>query len=496
MTWLPNVQTFQTWSIIFFNDKTQHLLAIGYNADEHHRDNGNYDLLASEARLGLFVAISQGKISQESWFSLGRRLTVTDSTPVLMSWSGSMFEYLMPNLVMPLYENTLLDNTCKGAVKKHIEYGREQGVPWGISESCYNMVDAHLSYQYRAFGVPELGFKRGLGLDLVIAPYASVLALMIDPAAACRNLEKLTAYGYEGKYGFFESVDFTPSRLPRSKSPALIQTFMTHHQGMSLLSLAYLLCDQPMQKRFEADSNLQTSLLLLQERVPKATGFYTPNLDTEEIIHTSLNSDMRVINSPNTFQPEIQLLSNGSFHVMVTNAGGGYNEWRDIALTRWREDTTCDNWGSFCYIRDLDSREFWSTTHQPTLKVTSHYEAIFSHGRIEFRRTDNEIELHTEIVVSPEDNVEIRRVNIRNHSRSPRSIEITSYGEVVIAIPISDESHPAFSNLFVQTEILPNQHAILCTRRPRSKDENPPHIFHLMKLAEGDADYISYETGP
>jgi len=478
----------------FLYDKTQHLLAIGYNADEHHRDTGFYDLLASEARLGLFVAIAQGKIPQESWFALGRRLTVADSTPVLISWSGSMFEYLMPNLVMPLYEHTLLDNTSRGSVKKQIEYGKAQGVPWGISESCYNMVDAHLTYQYRAFGVPELGFKRGLHLDLVIAPYATVMALMVDPAAACKNLERLHGKGYEGRYGFFESIDFTPSRLPRAKVPAIIQTFMAHHQGMNLLSLTYLLCERPMQRRFEADPNIQTALLLLQERVPKTTGFYTISVDTEEIIHSSSNTEMRVINSPDTPQPEIQLLSNGNYHVMVTNAGGGYSRWRDIALTRWREDTTCDNRGSFCYIRDLNAGEFWSTTHQPTLKQTSHYEAIFSQGRIEFRRTDNEIELHTEIVVSPEDNVEIRRVRIKNHTRSSRKIEVTSYGEVVIAFQETDDAHPAFSNLFVQTELLQNQHAIICSRRPRSKDESPPWVFHLMKLAKGDADNISYET--
>ncbi|MDZ4667424.1 MAG: glucoamylase family protein [bacterium] len=478
----------------FLYDKTQHLLAIGYNADEHHRDTGFYDLLASEARLGLFVAIAQGKISQESWFALGRRLTVVDSTPILISWSGSMFEYLMPNLVMPLYEHTLLDNTSRGSVKKQIEYGKTQGVPWGISESCYNMVDAHLNYQYRAFGVPELGFKRGLGLDLVIAPYATVMALMVDPAAACKNLEILQAKGYEGRYGFFESIDFTPSRLPRAKVPVLIQTFMAHHQGMNLLSLTYLLCNQPMQKRFELDPNLQTALLLLQERVPKATGFYTISVDTEEIIHSSSNTEMRVIHSPNTPQPEIQLLSNGSYHVMVSNAGGGYSRWRDTSLTRWREDTTCDNWGSFCYIRDLHAGEFWSTTYQPTLKETPHYEAIFTQGRIEFRRTDNEIELHTEIVVSPEDNVEIRRIHIKNLSKKIRKIEITSYSEVVIAFQETDDAHPAFSNLFVQTELLQNQHAIICSRRPRSKDESPPWIFHLMKLAEGDAAHISYET--
>jgi len=478
----------------FLYDKTQHLLAIGYNADEHHRDTGFYDLLASEARLGLFVAIAQGKISQESWFALGRRLTVVDSTPVLISWSGSMFEYLMPNLVMPLYEHTLLDNTSRGSVKKQIEYGKTQGVPWGISESCYNMVDAHLNYQYKAFGVPELGFKRGLGLDLVIAPYATVMALMVDPAAACENLEILQAKGYEGRYGFFESIDFTPSRLPRAKVPVLIQTFMAHHQGMNLLSLTYLLCNQPMQKRFERDQNLQTALLLLQERVPKATGFYTISVDTEEIIHSSSNTEMRVIHSPNTPQPEIQLLSNGSYHVMVSNAGGGYSRWRDTSLTRWREDTTCDNWGSFCYIRDLDAGEFWSTTYQPTLKETSHYEAIFTQGRAEFRRTDNEIELHTEIVVSPDDNVEIRRVHIKNLSKKIRQIEITSYSEVVIASQETDDAHPAFSNLFIQTELLQNQHAVICSRRPRSKDESPPWIFHLMKLAEGDATHISYET--
>ncbi len=478
----------------FLYDKTQHLLAIGYNADEHHRDTGFYDLLASEARLGLFVAIAQGKISQESWFALGRRLTVADSTPVLISWSGSMFEYLMPNLIMPLYEHTLLDNTSRGSVKKQIEYGKEQGVPWGISESCYNMVDAHLTYQYRAFGVPELGFKRGLHLDLVIAPYATIMALMVDPAAACKNLERLHAKGYEGRYGFFESIDYTPSRLPRAKVPALIQSFMTHHQGMNLLSLTYLLCDQPMQKRFEADPNLQTALLLLQERVPKSTGYYSISVDTEEIIHSSSSAEMRVIRSPDTPQPEIQLLSNGSYHVMVTNAGGGYSRWKDIALTRWREDTTCDNWGAFCYIRDLHTGEFWSTTHQPTLKETSHYEAIFTQGRIEFRRTDNEIELHTEIVVSPEDNLEIRRVHIKNLSNKIRKIEITSYSEVVIALQVTDDAHPAFSNLFVQTELLQNQHAIICSRRPRSKDESPPWIFHLMKLAEGNAAHISYET--
>jgi len=478
----------------FLYDRSQHLLAIGFNVDDHRRDAGFYDLLASEARLCSFVAIAQGKIPEENWFALGRRLTNANGNPVLLSWSGSMFEYLMPNLVMPGYENTLLDQTCRGMVKRQIEYGRQKNVPWGISESCYNMVDAGLTYQYRAFGVPGLGFKRGLGDDLVIAPYATVMALMVDPHAACVNLEKMNADGFEGNFGFFESIDYTPSRLPRGQSQVLIQTFMSHHSGMSLLSLAHLLHDQPMQKLFEAEPQFQATLLLLQEQIPRTTGFYSSAAEVSEIISSSPDAEMRIIKIPHTSVPEVQLLSNGKYHVMVSNAGGGYSRWKDIAVTRWREDATCDNWGTFCFIRDLDTNVFWSTAFQPTLKEAKNYEAVFSQGRAEFRRTDNDIETHTEIIVSPEDDVEIRRVKITNRSKNKKRITVTSYSEVVLAHPAADNTHPAFSNLFVQTEIVSNQHAILCTRRARSKDEQPPWMFHLMKIKGADAINISYET--
>ncbi len=477
----------------FLYDKSQRLLAIGYNVDEHHRDSSYYDLLASEARLSSFVAIAQGKLPQESWFALGRRLTTADNTPVLLSWSGSMFEYLMPLLVMPTYENTLLDEMCIGTVKKQIEYGEEQDVPWGISESCYNVVDAHLTYQYKAFGVPGLGFKRGLGQDLVIAPYATIMGLMVDPLAAFSNLQRMKAKGFEGRYGFYEAVDYTPVRLSRGQAFAVIQTFMAHHQGMSLLSIAYLLLDKPMQKRFEADTQFQTALLLLQERVPKSTGFYSGS-DVENVPRVLPAAEIRVIQTANTPIPEIQLLSNGRYHVMLTNAGGGYSRWKDIAINRWREDSTCDDWGTFCFIRDTDKNEYWSTTHQPTLAEAGHYEAIFSQDRAEFRRRDGEIESYSTIIVSPEDDVEVRRVQLTNHSKTDRNLEITSYGEIVLALPAADDSHPAFSNLFVQTEIHSNQHAIVCTRRSRSKDERPPWMFHLMKIDGVQTSEVSYET--
>jgi cyclic beta-1,2-glucan synthetase len=485
----------------FLFDKSQNLLRIGYNVDEHRRDLGYYDLLASESRLGIFVAIAQGKIPQECWFSLGRQLTntgispvLTVVSPVLLSWSGSMFEYLMPLLVMPSYENTLLDQTNKGTVQKQIEYGKKRGVPWGISESGYNMVDTNLNYQYRAFGVPGLGLKRGLGEDLVIAPYASMMAMMVAPEESCKNLEKLLEDGFEGKFGFFEAVDYTPNRLPRGQSNAIVRSFMVHHQGMSLLSLAFYLLDQPMQKRFESETQFQATLLLLQERIPQITTFYSPTILKSDTSVVSDDTPMRVITTPNTQIPEIQLLSNGRYHVMVTNSGGGYSRWKDISVTRWREDCTCDNWGTFCFIRDLGNDEFWSSAFQPTLKQADNYEVIFSQGRAEFRRRDSELESHTEIVVSPEDDVEMRRIHITNRSRKRRYIEVTSYAEVVLNSAAADAAHPAFNNLFVQTEIIDQRHAILCTRRPRSVEERPPWMFHLMKVRGANTEEVSYET--
>ena len=387
----------------FLYDKGRHLLTIGYNVSERRRDSGYYDLLASEARLCTFVAIAQGQLPQESWFALGRLLTVTGGEPTLLSWSGSMFEYLMPLLVMPTYENTLIDQTCKAAVGRQIEYGKKRGVPWGMSESGYNMVDVRLNYQYRAFGVPGLGLKRGLASDLVVAPYASALALMVAPEDACRNLQRLGDKEMMGKYGLYEAIDYTPARQRRGQTSTVVRSFMAHHQGMSLLSLEYLLLDRPMQKRFESDPLFQATTLLLQERVPKATASYALAAELSGVRTTPGATEMpvRSFGTPDTPVPEVQLLSNGRYHVMITNAGGGYTRWRDIAVTRWREDGTCDNWGTFCYIRDTASGEFWSTAYQPTLKKPERYEAIFSEARVEFRRRDLEFDTHTEITVSP-----------------------------------------------------------------------------------------------
>jgi cellobiose phosphorylase len=484
----------------FLYDASRRLLAIGYNVTERRRDTSYYDLLASEARLCSFLAIAQGKLPQENWFALGRLLTLAGGDPVLVSWSGSMFEYLMPLLVMPTYPYTLIEQTNRAAVQRQIEYGNQRGVPWGMSESGYNMVDANRNYQYRAFGVPGLGLQRGLADDLVVAPYASALALMVEPEAACENLQRLAAEGLLGQFGMLEAVDYTPSRIPRGQSKAIVRSYMAHHQGMSLLSFSDLLLDHPLQKRFASDPSFQATLMLLHERIPRSAAFraHPAALPMMPAAGEPTEMPIRIITSPDTVVPEVQLLSNGRYHVLVTAAGGGYSRWTDIAVTRWQEDPIRDHWGSFCYIRDTATGAFWSNAWQPTQQRAEQYEAIFTEGRAEFHRQDRVggslIETRTEIVVSPEDDIELRRIRLINRSRTRRTLEITTYAEVALAPPTADALHPAFSKLFVQTEIVRAKKAVLCTRRPRGRDEQPGWLFHLMAVSGADTGEISFET--
>mgnify|MGYP000461382858 CR=1 FL=1 len=488
-------QTVMDFSFLY--DPARDLLSIGFNVTERSRDPSYYDLLASEARVASFILVAQDQVPQDHWFALSRQVTTHAGAMALLSWSGSMFEYLMPLLLMPSFERTLLDETYRAVVARQIEYGRQRGVPWGISESCYNATDAHGIYQYSAFGVPGLGLKRGLADDLVVAPYASALALMVAPRAACENLELLAADGCHGAYGLYEAIDFTPARVPRGKTGVPLRTFMAHHQGMSLLAFTHLLLERPMQRRFMSDPWFKASELLLCERVPKVASPLQPHaaeVSAASRPHVKPESAMRVFSTPHTPIPEVHLLSNGRYHVMATNAGGGYSRWKDLAVTRWRQDATCDGWGTFCYLRDADTGVMWSSAYQPTRRLSKSYEAIFVQGRAEYRRRDEQIDAHTEIAVSPEDDVEVRRVTLTNLAPQTRTIELTSYAEVVLAALNADLAHPAFSNLFVQTEILSDSQAILCTRRPRAPGEKPPWMFHLLTAQGTPAGGISYET--
>ncbi len=478
-------------------DSARKLFSIGYNVSNHRLDSNHYDLLASEARLASYVAIALGQAPQEHWFALGRLLTSVEDQRALISWSGSMFEYLMPSLIMPTYEGTLLDVSCQAAVARQIEYGKQRGVPWGVSESGYYLTDAHAHYQYRAFGVPGLGFKRGLANDLVIAPYATVLGLMVSPQEAAANLARLRETGAEGRYGLYEAIDYTPSRVPRGRKCAVLRSFMVHHQGMSLLALVHQLTERPMQRRFQSMACFRAADLLLQERVPRETTVFYPH-DLEAGRSRGAPEDaaatFRVFTSPNVGPPEVHLLSNGRYHVMVTSAGGGSSIWQDTALTRWREDPTCDSWGTFLYLRDRDRDEVWSAAYQPMARNLSGYEAIFSQGRAEFRARFAGIDAHTEISVSPEDDVEVRRLTLTNRTGERRALEITSFSEVALQSPAADLAHPAFSKLFIQTELLPAKHALVCSRRARAPGEQPPWMFQLLLIQGTELGEISFET--
>lgn len=481
----------------FLYSEATSLLSVGYNCDTNTADKSHYDLLPSEIRLTSFLAIATNQLPIKSWYALGRLFTTIDHETALMSWSGSMFEYLMPNLVMPIWYGSLLDEMSKSAVRRQINWGKERGVPWGVSESGYHAFDVQRNYQYQAFGVPGLGLRRGLADDMVVAPYATLLALLVSPQKACENLLRLEQSGASGEYGFYEALDYTPSRLATGQLYAVVQSWMAHHQGMGFQALAHILLGAPMTERFMTSPAFMSASLLLQERVPDAVDLYSPrrHFESHEGRVKPARYEPRVFTRPDSPTPELQLLSNGHYHLMITPSGGGYSRWNSISLTRWRSDTTRDNWGSFCYIRDPQTNEVWSNTWQPMGELPhSNDEMIFTDAGAEFRRTFGSLHIRTQVVVSPEDDIELRRVTLVHRGRLPRTLELTTYAEVVMAPDVSDQAHPAFSNLFIETEIEPGRDALLCHRRPRSPDEPSPYLFHTM-VVHGNADTgTSFET--
>ncbi|MBA3938684.1 MAG: cyclic beta 1-2 glucan synthetase, partial [Planctomycetes bacterium] len=477
-------------------DRKRRLLAIGMQVEGERVDRNCYDLLASEARLTSYWAVARGQVPLAHWFALGRPLVASDGQPALMSWSGSMFEYLMPDLLMPVFPDTLLERSNRAVVARQISYGRGRGVPWGISESGYHLTDAAQVWQYRGFGVPGLGLKRGLAQDLVIAPYASAMALLVDAPAAVANLRRLQRAGFTGRYGFYEAIDYTPARLAPGTSHGVVRSWMVHHQGMALLAMLHVLADGPMRRRFSADPALKAVALLLQERAPLMAGDAELPDDEPAALHGEPDQApaVRVISNPNSPQPEATLLSNGRYHVMVTAAGGGASRWQDFAVNRWREDAVRESDGLFCYLHDVQRGHTWSNTYQPTLRPSRSYEAVFTPARAEFRRRDHDVETITEIAVSPEDDVELRRVTLINRSGSRRIIELTSCAEVVAGSAAADAAHAAFSGLFVQTSVDVVREALLCRRRPRRAGETMPVLVHLMAVHGGQAGPPSYET--
>jgi cyclic beta-1,2-glucan synthetase len=493
----------------FLLDPERELLSIGYRLpDAGHPgrlDSSSYDLLASEARLASFFAIAKGDAPQSHWFHLGRLVVSVDGTPTLVSWSATMFEYLMPNLLMRSFPGTLLDISCTMAVRRQRRYAHERAVPWGISESAYNLADRLGVYQYKAFGVPGLGLKRGLADELVVAPYATLLATPIDPTAAVRNLRRLERAGVRGEMGFFEAIDYTPRKPSESDIGAereapttagvVVRAYFAHHQGMGLVALANVLLDDAMVARFHADPRVQATELLLQERIPRQAPFIQPS--PAEETHVALRAPQhtpRRIRSAFTANTQAQILSNGAYVVILTNAGGGASTCRGRAVTRWREDRTTDPGSQFVYLRDVHSGEVWSATHQPIGARADSYVVEFLSEKATFERRDHDIETRLEVAVSPEDDAEVRRVSLVNHGARPREIELTSYVEIALASPGEDAAHPAFGKLFIETEWAPEFEALFARRRARSPSDPSTVAFHVLSLDGVARAQVEYET--
>ena len=481
----------------FLFDRDRKLLSIGYLVSEGTLDSSCYDLLASEARLASFIAIAKGDIPARNWFRLGRTVTPVAYGAALVSWSGSMFEYLMPSLVMRAPAGSLIAQTNRLIVRRQIDYAKTLGLPWGISESAYNARDLEFTYQYSNFGVPGLGLKRGLGDNSVIAPYATALATMVDPSAAASNFERLSGVGARGRYGYYEALDYTPARLPERESVAIIRAFMAHHQGMTIVAIADALLDGAMRARFHKEPIVRATELLLQERTPRDVAVARPLsaevVASERVLELGPPGGRRFTTAHGA-TPATHLLSNGQYAVMITAAGSGYSRWRDVAVTRWREDSTCDDWGSFIFLRDVGDGSVWSAGFQPTGAEPDSYDVVFKEDRAEFSRTDRALTTALDVLVSAEDASEVRRVSISNSGSRVREIEVTSYAELVLAPQAGDLAHPAFSKLFVQTEYLADSGVILATRRRRSPDEAEIWAAHIAVVDGGAVGGPEIET--
>ncbi|MBC7842812.1 MAG: carbohydrate-binding protein [Gemmatimonadaceae bacterium] len=479
----------------FLYESERKLFTIGYHPESFTPDDSYYDLLASEARLASFMAIGRNDVPVEHWFRLSRTLSRTAGTTALVSWSGSMFEYLMPVLVMRSLPFTLLAQTYRGVVERHVAYARSRSVPWGVSESAYNLRDRHQTYQYRAFGIPDLALKRGLGRDLVIAPYATALAAQIDPPRALGNLKTLESMGALGEYGFCDALDYT--RPAQGAKVSFVRAYMAHHIGMTLVSLTNVLLHDIWQARFHADSLVKSVELLLHERIPRRLVMQDVQAVLPDETRETAESDRPVVREINTSlpsAPRVALLGSHPYTVMLNHNGSGYSRYESIAVTRWRADSTRDDTGQFCYINDLTAGRMWSSAYQPFGVPASHSRAWLASDRATLHRIDGDIETRTEITVVPADSAEVRRVTLTNTGSEPHEVELTSYGEVAMNTQGADLAHPAFSNLFVETEWHGWCTAITATRRPRSPDDPRLWCVHVVDAGRDRLGSVSCET--
>ncbi len=487
----------QTDFKFLYNEKRK-IFHIGWIQSENRHDSGYYDLLASEARIASYLAIAFGHVPPEHWFRLSRPLTRVGRTPTLLSWGGTMFEYLTPTLFIKDYQNTLIDETIKGITRKQCEYGFSKNIPWGISESAFFAFDFLYNYQYRMFGIPELSLKVELTENLVVSPYSTFLALPYLPKKSFENLKKLKNFGAYGSYGFYEAVDFTKSRLQGNQNSSVIYSYFAHHQGMSILALNNYLNQDIIRNRFHRDPHMASAELVLQEKVPLHVSSSRPVKEEKKLLHiqpkVAQGGVGRNIKTPHTVVPRMGILSNGDYSVLISNTGSSHSKYKGTSINLYKEDATLDNKGIYFYIKDEENSNLWSATYQPTTAKPEKYECSLSLNSVEFQRQDYGIASHLEIYVPPNKNLEIRKLSLTNLSKKARQLEVTTYSEVALDTHKSVAAHPAFSKLFIESSFSEDEKTLIFRRRPRSEEQAAHFAFHTIFSDNGKARFGGFET--
>jgi cyclic beta-1,2-glucan synthetase len=477
----------------FLYDSHRRLFHIGYDADAGQLDGSYYDLLASEARLASLVAIAKRDVPERHWLYLGRPFGRVDGKRVLLSWGGTMFEYLMPPLLTELPDQALLTVGCQAAIRRQQSYARQRGVPWGISESAFHHLNPEGHYQYRAFGVPGLGLKRDLGDRLVISPYATVLALPLVPRDVAANVERLEHLGGMGLFGLYEALDFGASEPGAEHQPAIVRAYMSHHQGMILTALANHLAGNKMVRRFHMDARVASVEYLLFEQVPRHVPIYRP--ERRPVRPPSPRRERyRAWDAYPAATPQLHILSNGRYSTVVTGSGGGGSRWRGRALSRWRAEAGVDQWGHWLYLQDLEDGALWSVGRQPVHDAPVETSVLFSPGGAEYRARGHGIAARAVVTVPPGDDLEVWRVTLTNESRVARRLALTSVFEVALARPADDLRHQAFGKLFVESETLEQSRAIVFRRRPGGPDPHELFLGHALAVPANVQPGLSFET--
>ncbi len=480
----------------FLYNKKRMLFHIGYHVSSMTIDAGCYDLMASESALTSFLAIARGEVPAKHWYKLGRPLTMIRGIPSFVSWSGTMFEYLMPALVMKAYEGSVFHDTLRAAVMEQMRYGKRNNIPWGISESQYFRFDLDSNYQYRAFGVPQLRLQPSMSHSMVVAPYATMLALDYAGEEALFNLKNMKAMMAYGRYGFYEAIDFNGPDPVNMRPYCIVKSFMAHHQGMSLIAINNYLNHGIMRTRFHSEPMVKATEILLEEK--RQTNFisiskkgYTVTITKIDIPEEDVASQ-RYVNVVAPTVPVANYLSNNTYSLMITSDGDGFSNYNGMMLYRWRSDVYADT-GSYIYIKDVMENKLWSCTYHPTYTEPEEYLAIFSSHQAEFKRKDGDIKTHTLVTISPNKNYEIRKLIFTNHGKEEKKLEITSYVEVVGDSFLAELSHPAFNKLFIESEIL-ESHSIFLSRRRGSHSVKNPYLMHMVKTGSGADKKVEYEN--